>query len=155
MNPDPNVCPVHGTPWVWQPAGISGPRAKNPGTPYEAFQKCQVKGCNQRPPRGGNGYTAPQAAPPQAAPQPQGVPLAVRIAPEATTAMEARLRAACAAWQAVALVEPATERHARAVEGYKFILGCYRGQATEPLQMREPGEDEDLDALFGEPTRVG
>lgn len=59
-----SVCPDHQQPWVWQPAGIAGPNARNPGVPYEAFQKCPVRGCKRRPPKP-NGTTAPSA--PQAA----------------------------------------------------------------------------------------
>lgn len=41
------VCPIHQVPWKIVPAGVS----KKTGQPYDAFQACSVKGCDQRPPR--------------------------------------------------------------------------------------------------------
>jgi hypothetical protein len=41
------VCPIHQVPWKVVPAGVS----KKTGNPYDAFQACSVKGCDQRPPR--------------------------------------------------------------------------------------------------------
>lgn len=39
------VCPIHHEPWKVVPAGIS----KKTGRPYDAFQACPVRGCDQRP----------------------------------------------------------------------------------------------------------
>ena len=41
------LCPDHGTPAKTVPAGVS----KKTGKPYNAFQVCSTKGCEQRPGR--------------------------------------------------------------------------------------------------------
>jgi hypothetical protein len=40
-------CPIHQVPWRIVPAGVS----KKTAQPYDAFQACSVRGCDQRPPR--------------------------------------------------------------------------------------------------------
>ena len=41
----PALCPIHHEPWKVVPAGVS----KKTGRPYDAFQACPVRGCDQRP----------------------------------------------------------------------------------------------------------
>ncbi len=45
--PQGTQCPIHHEPWKLVPAGVS----KKTGKPYESFQACPERGCDQRPAR--------------------------------------------------------------------------------------------------------
>ncbi len=55
-------CPVHNQVKV-VPAGVSGPNAKYPGRPYNAFKACPVYGCDETESRSGKNHGAVKVQP--------------------------------------------------------------------------------------------
>lgn len=47
VQPIATICPIHRLPWKHVPPGIS----KKTGLPYEGFDACPTRGCDQRPPK--------------------------------------------------------------------------------------------------------